>query len=197
MRLGLMGGTFDPIHIGHLILADQAMEHLALENVLFVTAANPPHKCCEHVSEAAHRLEMTRLAIEGNASFELSTVEMDRDGPSYTIDTIRHLRRIYGAGTEIFLLLGADEGRDLMGWHQPLQISELANIVIANRPGMAVSEVIEALPVELGRRVVPLDMPGVDISSTDLRERVRAGRSIRYLVPGPVEDYIWAKGMYK
>jgi nicotinate-nucleotide adenylyltransferase len=197
LRLGLMGGTFDPIHIGHLILADQAMERLALEKVLFVTAANPPHKCCEQVSDAAHRLEMTRLAIEGNAAFELSTVEMERDGPSYTIDTIKHLLGIYGAGTEIFLLLGADEGRDLMGWHQPLQISELANIVIANRPGMAVSEVIETLPVELGRRVVPLDMPGVDISSTDLRERVRSGRSIRYLVPGPVEDYIWAKGLYK
>lgn len=197
MRLGLMGGTFDPIHIGHLILAEQAKECFALEKVLFVTAANPPHKCCEQISEASHRLEMTRLAIAGNVFFELSTVEMDREGPSYTIDTIRHLRGIYGIEAEIFLLLGADEGRDLTGWHQPLQISEMAEVVIANRPGMAISAVVDSLPVELGRRVTPLDMPGVDISSTDLRERVRAGRSIRYLVPELVEDYIWAKGLYK
>ncbi len=197
MRLGLMGGTFDPIHWGHLILAEQAREQFELEKVLFVTAAQPPHKLGEQVTDARHRLEMTRLAVEGNEYFECSTMEIDRPGPSYTIDTIRQLLEVYGPGTEVFLLLGTDEGRDLMKWREPYEIRKLARIVVANRPGVADSEVFDALPEDIAKGIVPLAMPGVDISSTDLRERVRQGRSIRYLVPGQVEDYIRQEGLYR
>lgn len=196
MRIGLMGGTFDPVHWGHMILAEQARERFELTQVLFVTAACPPHKLGEPVADAAHRLEMTRLAVADNEHFECSTIEIDRPGPSYTIDTVRQVLELYGRGTQVYLLVGADEGRDLMSWREPYEIQKLASIVVANRPGMPVSEVIDSLPEDFARGIVPLEMPGVDISSTDLRERVRSGRSIRYLAPRPVEEYIWAKGLY-
>lgn len=196
MRLGLMGGTFDPIHCGHLILAEQARERFGLEKILFVTAAQPPHKLGESVTEAAHRLEMTRLAIADNDLFECSTIEIDRPGPSYTVDTVRQLLELYGPQIDLYLLLGADEGRDLMKWREPYEIMKLATIAVANRPGLPVSDVIDLLPEDFARGIAPMEMPGVDISATDLRERVRSGRSIRYLVPKSVEEYIWANGLY-
>ena len=191
-----MGGTFDPVHWGHLILAEQARERFGLAKVLFVTAAQPPHKVGECVTDVAYRLEMTRLAIADNELFECSTIEIDRPGPSYTVDTIERILETSGEGTEVYLLLGADEGRDLMTWREPYRIQKLANVVVANRPGLPVAGVIDSLPEDFRGGIVPLEMPGVDISSTDLRERVRSGRSIRYLVPRPVEEYIWANGLY-
>lgn len=197
VRIGLMGGTFDPIHWGHLILAEQARERFELAKVLFVTAASPPNKLGEPVTDAAHRLEMTRLAVADNESFECSTIEIDRPGPSYTVDTVRQILALYGRETQVYLLVGADEGRELMSWREPYEIQKLASIVVANRPGMPVSEVVDSLPEDFAGGIVPLEMTGVDISSTDLRERVRSGRSIRYLVPRPVEEYIWARGLYR
>lgn len=197
MRIGLMGGTFDPIHVGHLILAEQARERFGLEKVLFVTAATPPHKLAEPVSDVADRLEMTRLAVADNDLFECSTIEIERGGPSYTIDTVKRVVELYGPGAEVYLLIGADEGRDLMKWREPYEIQRLAKIVVANRPGLPVSDVIGILPEEFASGITPLEMPGVDISSTDLRERVRSGRSVRYLVPRAVEEYIWSKGLYR
>lgn len=197
MRLGLMGGTFDPIHVGHLILAEQARERFALDRVLFVTSAIPPHKRDNSVTDVAHRLEMTRLAVADNEFFECSTIEIERRGPSYTIDTVRQILRLYGPDSAVYVLLGADEGRDLMKWREPYEIAKLAKIVIANRPGLPVDGVIESLPQELAGGIVPLEMPPVGISSTDLRDRVRSGRSIRYLVPRAVEDYVWSKGLYR
>lgn len=197
MRIGLMGGTFDPIHWGHLILAEQAREQFGLAKVLFVTAAEPPHKLGEPVTDARHRLEMTRLAIADNEHFECSTIEMDRPGPSYTIDTVKQILEIHGSETSVYVLLGMDEGRDLMKWREPYEIQKLAKIVVANRPGVPDSEVIGSLPEDFAKGIVPLVMPGVDISSSDLRERVRSGRSIRYLVPRQVEDYIHQEGLYR
>lgn len=197
MRIGLMGGTFDPIHWGHLILAEQAREQFGLAKVLFVTAAEPPHKIGEPVTDARHRLEMTRLAIADNEHFECSTIEIDRPGPSYTIDTVKQILEIHGSETSVYVLLGMDEGRDLMKWREPYEIQKLAKIVVANRPGVPDSEVISSLPEDFAKGILPLVMPGVDISSTDLRERVRSGRSIRYLVPRQVEDYIHQEGLYK
>jgi len=192
-----MGGTFDPIHVGHLILAEQARERFGLEKVLFVTAACPPHKLGEPISDVKHRLEMTRLAVADNELFECSTIEIDRGGPSYTIDTIKQVAQLYAPDAEVYLLIGADEGRELMTWREPYGIAKLARIVVANRPNLPVCEAIASLPDDLARAITPLDMPGVDISSTDLRERVRSGRSIRYLAPRAVEEYIWAKGLYR
>ena len=197
ITIGLMGGTFDPIHYGHLILAEQALEQFGLEKVLFVVAGSPPHKTDQEVTDASHRYKMTCLAVEYNEGFEVSSIEMDRQGPSYTIDTVKQILDMYGASTRVHLLLGADEARDLMTWRDPYGIAELVTIVVANRPGLSVMESLEALPADFAKAVVPMTMPGVDISSTDLRERVSAGRSVRYLVPDAVEEYISGNGLYR
>ncbi len=195
-RIGIMGGTFDPIHVGHLILAEQAWERLGLDKVLFVTAADPPHKPETVEADAAHRYEMARLAVQSNEHFECSRVELDRPGPSYTIETIRQILGLYGEGTCVYLLIGADEARDLMTWREPYGIQELATIVVANRPGCPVSEALESLPVDFAQKLKRLEMPGVDISSTDIRVRAHEGRSIRYLVPEAVERYIRDNRLY-
>lgn len=196
IRLGLMGGTFDPIHYGHLILAEQAREQLGLEKVLFVTAADPPHKTENDITAVEHRHKMAKLAVEDNDNFECSTIEIERGGTSYTIDTLKQLKLLYGEETDVYLLLGADEAATLMSWREPHGIQELATIVVANRPGQEVEDVLKLLPEDFARKIEPLKMPGVDISSTDLRERVRAGKSIKYLVPESVADYIKKKGLY-
>lgn len=192
-----MGGTFDPIHIGHLILAEQAVEQLGLDTVLFVTAADPPHKPGQVKTPAEHRFEMARLALEGNERFECSRLELDRPGPSYTVETIRQVLGSYPAETSVYLLLGADEAAQLMTWREPRAIAELAIVVVANRPSSCVADAVASLPEDVARSVVPLEMPGVDISSTDIRERVRSGRSIRYLVPESVRYYILRNSIYR
>jgi nicotinate-nucleotide adenylyltransferase len=193
--IGIMGGTFDPIHWGHLILAEQAAERFGFGKVLFVTAGQPPHKCGDRVTDAVHRYEMTRLAIEDNDRFERSSIEVDRQGPSYTVDTVTELASTY-PNTKLYVLIGADEARDLAKWRDPQRIQTLATIVVANRSGCSVAEAIRDLPVALAEKIELLTMPGVDISSTDLRERVRSGRSIRYLTPRAVENYILENGLY-
>lgn len=196
--IGLMGGTFDPIHYGHLILGEQAREQFGLDRVLFVTAADPPHKAGQQVTPVQHRFEMTRLAVEGNEHFECSSIEMERPGPSYTVDTIRQILGHYGPGTSVYLLVGADEAVTFMSWREPYVIQELATIVVADRAGgFAARDVMAALPADFASRIIFLKMPGVDISSTELRARVAAGRSIRYLTPENVENYILKSGIYR
>lgn len=197
VSIGLMGGTFDPIHWGHLILAEQARERFSLETVLFVTAADPPHKPGQVVAGAEHRHEMTCLAVRGNDHFDASAIEIDRPGPSYTIDTLKRILDMWGHETSVRLLVGADEARDMMTWRDPYGIQKLATIVVANRPGHPVEEALAGLPGDFAGRVEPLEIPGIDISSTDIRERVRSGRSIRYLVPEPVESYISRMDLYR
>jgi len=197
MTLGIMGGTFDPIHFGHLILAEQAREQLALDKVVFVTAADPPHKSGLQVADARHRHTMTCLAIKGNEWFEASTIEIERGGISYTVDTLRHLHQMLGPETDLHLLIGADEAQEFMTWREPYKILEMANIVVANRPGCEVEEALGCLPADVAACAKRLRMPGVDISSTDIRDRVTAGRSIRYLTPDCVVKYILNKGLYR
>lgn len=197
MRLGIMGGTFDPIHIGHLILGEQAWEALGLDKVLFITAGQPPHKPEAVEAEAVHRYNMVRLAVQDNEHFECSRIELDRPGPSYTIDTIRQILGLYGENTRVYLLVGADEAREFMTWRDPYGIKELSTIVVANRPGYPISEVLAALPPDFASAVKPLEIPGVDISSTDIRARIKLGCSIRYLVPGAVESYIRDNELYR
>ncbi|MCE5314905.1 MAG: nicotinate-nucleotide adenylyltransferase [Armatimonadota bacterium] len=196
-RLGIMGGTFDPVHVGHLILAEQARERFGLDKVLFITAADPPHKTGNEITPVACRHEMACLAVENNERFECSTIEIERGGPSYTIDTLRQLREIYSDGVELYLLAGADEAATFMTWRDPYGIQEMARVVVANRCGQDVADVLRLLPEDFARNVELLQMPGVDISSTDLRERVRSGRSIKYFVPESVERYILSKGLYR
>ncbi|MEN6355627.1 MAG: nicotinate-nucleotide adenylyltransferase [Armatimonadota bacterium] len=195
-HLGVMGGTFDPIHYGHLILAEQARERFGLDKVLFITASDPPHKTGNDIAPALARHQMACLAVKDNAYFECSTIEIERGGTSYTIDTLLQLKQLYG-DVDIRLLLGADEAAMLMSWRDPYGIQELAKIVVANRPGQEVQDTLKLLPDDFARNIEPLKMPGVDISSTDLRERVRSGKSIRYLVPESVENYIMNNGLYR
>ena len=197
-RIGILGGTFDPVHYGHLVAAQEAAWHVNLSRVLFVPAYHQPLKGGPPTVDAAHRVAMVRLAIGGNPLFELSTVELDRRGVSYTVDTLRDLYRADPAAS-YFFILGMDALAELPRWHKPAEMLRLAEIIGVHRAGwdaVDLHEIERTLPAAAGRvRIVPI--PGLDISATDLRERVRAGRPIRYLVPAAVEAYIAANGLYR
>ena len=201
MRIGVFGGTFDPIHWGHLILAEQCREQRRLDKVLFVPAGEPPHKSPEQITPGKLRREMVELAIAGNPAFEASDVELARSGPSYTADTLTELRSKY-PGDELFLLIGSDSLTELAEWREPAKIAELATLVVVIRPGAPLVDVrgLEGVLTaeqlgRLGENVV--EMPLVGISATDLRRRVFAGKSIRYLVPRAVEMFVQTHGLYR
>ena len=187
-----MGGTFDPIHTGHLLLAQFLREHLLLDRVLFVPSADPPHKENRDGGLLAveDRWAMVSAALARAPGFEPCRIEIDRPGKSYTVETLRQLRQQY-PGSEMFLLLGADNVAELDTWYDPEGIFELCTVVAGSRPGAPSSG------SPLVRRVTLVETPVIDISSTGIRERVRGGLSIRWLVPDPVESYIRAKGLYR
>jgi nicotinate-nucleotide adenylyltransferase len=196
MRIGIFGGTFDPVHVAHLILAEQSREQGQLDQVWFVPAGQPPHKAHHEVTPFAQRAEMLSLALAGNPAFRVEDLEKNRPGPSYTADTLAEFQTRHPE-QEFFLLLGGDSLRDLPGWHQPHRIVERATLLVMARPNVAgVSK--EELQAQLERpvRMQVVQAPLVDISSRDLRERVRSGRSIRYQVPRAVEMYIQDKRLY-
>ena len=200
MRVGVLGGTFDPPHLGHLILAQEAHQALGLAQVLFVPAGEPWRKAGRELSPREHRLAMTRLAVTGNPLFGVSTIEVDRPGPSYTAETLAQLRAELGPQAEFFFITGADSLADFPHWHEPLRILELARLAVAERPALADAGFEEGLPERLAqalrRCVVWLPMPLVAISASAVRERVRQGLSIRYWVPEAVEEYIRRHGLY-
>ncbi|NJD09496.1 MAG: nicotinate (nicotinamide) nucleotide adenylyltransferase [Gemmatimonadetes bacterium] len=193
MRLGLLGGTFDPPHIGHLIAAQDALQVLALDCVALVPAAIPPHKQDRPVTPAPERAAMLALACGDDPRFRVETLELDRTGPSYTIDTLRALA---SHGDELFLLIGTDQYAEFGTWREPEEVRRLATLGVLRRAGDEVR--IGAVGDDLGGRPVR-DVPvtRIDISSTLIREAVAAGRSIRYLVPPGVEAYIRAHGLYR
>jgi nicotinate-nucleotide adenylyltransferase len=193
--VGVLGGTFDPIHIGHLAAAEEVREVLGLERVLFVPAGIPPHKPGRLISAPHHRLAMVELAIAGNPSFEVSRVELDRTGPSYTVDTLEALSE----GRDLTLILSAESFRGLPSWQQPQRLLALARVAIVPRGGLAPpgkSWLEEHFP-GVEARIVELDAPRLRLSATDIRARVAAGRSIRYLVPDAVIDYIEDHDLYR
>jgi nicotinate-nucleotide adenylyltransferase len=192
LRIGLFGGTFDPPHLGHLALAECARERLRLDRVLFVPAGTPPHKRGRRVSGAAARVAMTRLAVRGNPAFEVSLLEVRRRGPSLTLDTLRELHRSF-PGARLFLLMGADSLDDFRTWHEPDAIAALATLAVARRPDGARAGGRAAR----SPRVVWLDNPGLELSSSGIRARVRAGRSVRYLVPDAVAAYVARHRLYR
>ena len=198
MRLGVFGGTFDPVHLGHLVAAEEATELLALDEMLFVPAGQPWFKAAEPVMDAAHRLNMVRLAIESNRRFRVCGVEVARPGPSYTVDTLEHLRDASHSGTELFLVLGLDALAEMYRWRCPARVFELATVVGVARPGAAFDPgpLSSILPCA-AERVIMLDVPLVDVGATELRRRASAGRSLRYLVPDGVEEYIREHGLYR
>ncbi len=191
-KLGILGGTFDPVHIGHLILADQARAQLGLEKVIFLPAAVPPHKMSQTITEAKRRKEMLDIAIGGNPFFQVSTIEIDRAGVSYTIDTLESLQALHPT-SELWLIVGADTIADVPNWRRPLDIVRAASFGVAGRPGFNPQS-----PASLGNvRVAPVEMPLLEISSSLIRRNVSEGRSIRYLVPAGVEAFIFATKLYQ
>ena len=197
LRIGVMGGTFDPIHTGHLILAQQALSELKLDKVLFITASKPPHKLDSLITQSKTRQKMAEAAIDGNNSFELSDIEMKRSGASFTVDTLRELKEYYKNDVELFLLIGADEAAIFAGWKDPEIICTLAKVVVANRPGFDVDDAIISMPSSITDKIIKLQIPGVDISSTQLRLMVKLEKAVKYLVPFKVEELITKEGLYK
>jgi nicotinate-nucleotide adenylyltransferase len=201
--VGVFGGTFDPIHYAHLAVAEEAAEALGLERVLFVPAGQPPHKPGQAITAGAHRLAMVELAIAGNDRFAVDRLELERDGPSYTVDTLEAL----GASgptpeprfRELILILSADAFLGLASWHDPRRIFELARVAVAPREGYPSAEatfMTEHFP-DLADRVVFLDGPRMRLSASELRSRAAAGRTLRYLVPDAVAAYIDDHDLYR
>jgi nicotinate-nucleotide adenylyltransferase len=196
VRVGVLGGTFDPPHIGHLVLAEEARVRLGLTRVLWVPAGDPWRKSGAVVSAPEHRLAMVRLVAAGNPAFEVSTLETDRSGPTYTVDTLAALHDAEPA-RELYFIAGTDALEDLPNWREPARVIELAILAVAARGGAKPQAAdLDARLPGLGQRVVWVDMPRMDIDATALRERVASGLSVRYFVPEPVETYIGAHRLY-
>ncbi len=195
-RVGILGGTFNPPHLGHLIFAQEAHEQLGLARVILMPAGQPPHKPVDEDPGAAQRLELCRRAVAGDARFIVSELEVIRPGPSYTADTLEALSALM-PDSEMFLLVGGDVAAGLPEWHEPQRVLSLARLAVAQRrgtPRAAIDRALSGLPG--AERTVFFRMPQIEISSTDIRRRVQQGRPLTYLVPGPVAAYIAKHRLY-
>jgi nicotinate-nucleotide adenylyltransferase len=203
LKVGVFGGTFDPIHLGHLRVAEEVREALGLERVLFVPASIPPHKMQAAVAPPPLRLEMVRRAVVGNPRFEVSGVELEREGPSYSIDTLRELRGGLGPRDRLWFILGEDAFRDIHTWHRFSELFSEVDLAVMRRPPHGLRELappaslageFQALPSGFrhrsGREIRSVPVTLLDISSTRIREALAVGRSVRYLVPEPVLDLL-------
>lgn len=196
-RLAIFGGTFDPVHVGHLIIAEIMRVHLGVDQVIFLPAGRPPHKPDQVLSSDADRLAMLQLALADAPEFVLSTIDIERPGASYTADTLRILGEQAGPTYELYFLMGQDSLRDFPTWHRPDLIAQRARLVVALRPGVAVSvDQVEHLVPEARGRIQIVPVPLIDISSRELRVSIRSGGPYRYQVPTPVADYIREKRLY-
>lgn len=198
-KIGIMGGTFDPIHIGHLVAAEAVRLEYGLDKVVFIPAGNPPHKQNSKVTPAMHRFVMTVMATYSNPDFLVSTIEIERSGPSYTIDTVTALIEQYGHETEFYFITGVDAAQDLKTWHHIDKLLDMCHFVAAARPGCisTLDSIIKDFGLKGQQRIHRLATPELEISSTDIRERVRLGKSIKYIVPESVETYIFKEGLYR
>jgi nicotinate-nucleotide adenylyltransferase len=199
MKLGVLGGTFDPVHNGHMMLAEAALSHLDLKQVIFIPAGHPYFKTSQPVTAAIHRLRMVEMAIAGKPHFRLSDVEVKRGGVTYTVDTLRELKDSLKPRDELFFIMGRDSLKELPLWRRPLELISLCRLVVVPRAGCPKPD-LTALEKEipgLSQRLVMLDEPQIDISSSGIREKVRNGADIRELVPESVADYISENGLYR
>lgn len=195
MRLAIFGGTFDPVHYGHLRLAEEAREAASLERVLFMPAFVSPFRTAEPLSAADFRVQMLRLAVQNNPYFEVSEMEIERGGVSYTIDTLRAIRQQHPEA-ELFLILGADALQGFMGWREPYAIVQECRLLVGVRPNYDLQQALKQLPEPIRQRVQPVRMTPLGISASDIRQRVRTEHSIRYLTPQNVIEYIQLHRLY-
>jgi len=193
--LGILGGTFDPIHYGHLVAAEEARHVFRLDSILFIPCGQPYHRPNPPLASAEDRYEMTRLAVASNSSFDVSRTEIDRPGPSYTVDTIQRLQRAR-PNHVLHIILGTDAVEELSSWAQPERLLRSCRVIVVSRPGTPWAEVEQALPAAYLEHVDRLRVPGLHISSTEIRQRAAEGRPLRYLVPDAVEAYIRERGLY-
>ena len=196
MNIGVLGGTFDPIHIGHLVVAEEARIKFGLREVLFVPAGQPWLKLGRNITLAVHRVEMVRRAIADNPHFKLCTLEVERPGPSYTVDTLTMLRKQLGSEASLFFILGRDTLAELPLWKEPEKLVQLCRLVVVPRLGSKDLKHLETAIPGLLDKVIQLDMPVIGISSSGIRQRIAQGLSIRYLVPAEVEKYITEQKIY-
>ncbi len=196
MNIGVLGGTFDPIHMGHLIIAEEASVRLGLSKVLFVPAGQPWLKQDRDVTPAVHRVEMVGRAIADNPYFELSTLEVERPGPSYTVDTLTTLGEQLGSRTNLFFILGRDTLAELPLWREPQKVVQLCRLVVPPRLGSRDLKHLEKAIPGLLDKVIQLAMPVIGISSSEIRQRIAQGQPIRYWVPSEVEKYIVKHRIY-
>lgn len=195
MRLGIFGGAFDPIHNGHLLLAEQCREQCRLDAVWFVPTRTPPHKDASLLTDARHRVELLNLATAGIPEFVVSRIELDHNDVSWTAETLRRIGE-QRPDDELFLMIGGDSLRDFPTWREPHAIASMSTVVAVNRGNSSTLNLLAGLDEEIRNRVLIVNMPGVDISATDIRSRVSNGQSIRFLVPRSVEEYIRHNGLY-
>lgn len=197
-RIGIMGGTFDPIHIGHLVTAETVRLAFALDKVIFVPAGLPPNKQNALITPIRHRYIMTVMATYSNPNFFVSSIEMDRPGPSYTIDTLKEFCTLYGNATKFFFITGSDAVTDLPTWKDINNLLNICEFVVAARPGcsITVDKAINYFDEQQRQRIHRFATKELEISSTDIRERVKKGFSIKYIVPESVENYILKQGLY-
>jgi len=198
MRIGIFGGTFDPVHHGHLLLAEQCREQCALDEVWLIPAGSPPHKSISNITPGKQRREMLEFACAGNPSFVIQDLELNREGPSYTVETLRQLKESHPSD-DFFLIIGADSFRELHTWREPEAILELAQVIGVNRPNISLPDLSD-LKEKFGDSVIAnilwATMPGIDLSSTDIRQRIRENKSVRYMTPRSVEVYIHNNRLY-
>lgn len=199
MRLGLLGGTFDPVHWGHLLMAEQCREQCRLDQVWLLPAGSPPHKSDHAISTGTQRAEMLEFAIAGHSDLVVNRLEFTREGKTYTVDTLEQLHR-ERPEDELFFIIGADSLTDLPDWREPERIIEYATVVAVNRGDRPLpnrEELTEHLGKQIASRVELVTMPGIDLSATDIRHRVSEGRSVRFMVPRAVEAYIAENKLYQ
>ena len=193
-KIGIMGGTFDPIHVGHLMIAEAVWDEYKLEKVLFIPSANPPHKH-DVMTSARHRFNMTLLATCSNPHFEVSSIEMDRTGPSYTIDTIKALKKIYGDDTDFYFIIGADCIHELPSWHKIDELLKICKFIATKRPSYKLDLSIIAKEFS-DYNIQLLETPELEISSTDIRQKKKKGYSIQYITTEQVQQYIRKEELY-
>jgi len=199
-RIGISGGTFDPIHYGHLIIAEETRENLGLDRVIFIPAGKPPHKEAAAVSDASHRYRMVCEAVGTNPFFEVSDIEIKRPGYTYTVDTLNELKSVYGENAKLFFITGADVIRELLIWKECGKVFGMCEFVAALRPGYDKDDMadwMKYLADRFNAVIHVAEAPLIGISSTQIREKVKKGKSIKYLVPESVERYIYENGLYR